>query len=352
MTRRRFGLSRRLTALGALAAMGGLTASSAPAGTGSSFSLAVFENAPGDYDYGRQLELPPGFGSAEFTFELWIRPDDSYPVGPTTPGTPGQLINWSDADNPPYSSDDWWYEGNFLLDGHNNANANFEEGTFSLQFYGGGRVRWHFGDGAVAGPGRHWSVEAFPASTTPSLLDGAWHQVTLVRRWAGAAQADLELWVDGALVATETSSERTDMRTYWDTWSAFPPGQEGWFWGAEKQAAIGVLPQYEDYKGLIDEIRFWSRAKTPAEIAADWADPVDGSEPGLAGVYRFDEGMGTTTCDALEPIRCIDLINMKPGFWSPDNPPLGGLVIFADGFESGDFSAWSGVTGGEERGGR
>ncbi|MCH9649179.1 MAG: LamG domain-containing protein [Deltaproteobacteria bacterium] len=306
------------------------------AGAGSG-SLAFFINDPDDYDYGHQLALPPTFGEAEFTFELWIRPDDSFPVGPTTSGA-AQRTNWSDSDEEPYSGGGWWFSGNFLLDGHNNGV--FEDGTFSLQFYGGGRVRWLFGDGEFAGPGGHWSVGAFPATTTPSLLDGAWHQITLVRRWLAETQAQLELWVDGALVATEVSSARTDMGFWWDSWVSFPLEQEGWFWAVEKQAAIGVLSQYEDYKGPIDEVRFWDRAKTPQEIASDWNRPVTGSETGLVGWFPMNEGSGSTTCDALGASGCINLVNPMVGVWSSDQAPLGG-AIFADGFESGNTSAWT-----------
>lgn len=172
----------------------------------------------------------------------------------------------------PYSSGSWWFDGNFLLDGHNNnACCGFSDGTFSLQFYGGGRVRWLFGDGMSAGPGGVWSIGAFPATNTPTLLDGEWHQLTLVRRWSGTSDADLELWIDGALVDSETSTVRTDMTFWWDTWPGFG-AQAGWFWGTEKQAAIGVLSQYEDYKGLVDEVRFWSRAKSAAEIAQEFGE--------------------------------------------------------------------------------
>ncbi len=313
-----------------------LLATAAPGGDGS--SLTFFVNDPFDSDYGQILDLPPTFGTGEFTLELWIRPDDSFPVGDTS-CCAGQRLNWSDADVEPYSSGSWWFTGNFLLDGHNNVD--FASGTFSLQFYGSGRVRWLFGDGASP-TGGNWSVGAYPATGTASLLDGNWHHLTLVRRWEGASAARLELWVDGQAVAAEITPVRTDMQAaYWSDWSGFPTGQEGWFWGAEKQAAIGLLSQYEDYKGPIDELRFWDRAKSPGEIGTGWNLPVDGTEPGLVGWFRFNEGAGVVTCDELTPARCIDLFDMKPGYWSDDEPPLGGGEIFSDGFESGDVGAWS-----------
>ena len=108
-------------------------------------SIEFFITAESEaYDYGEQTTLPEGFGDGEFTLELWIRPNDSFPVGTTLPqGSAAQRTNWSDTDNMPLSSSSWWFEGNFLLDGHNNSN--FTAGTFSLQFYGGGRLRCYGG---------------------------------------------------------------------------------------------------------------------------------------------------------------------------------------------------------------
>ncbi len=282
----------------------------------SSGSLAFAENAASDYDYGHQIAIPAGFGDGEFTFEFLFKADHTYPVGPVDTGA-NKLINWAEEDAQPYSSTGWWWTGNWLLDGHNNSA--FRNGTFSLQFYGGGRLRWNFGDGISAGPGGHWAVQAWPASTTPSLLDGLWKHVTLVRRWSGVSSADLEMWINGALIASETSPARTNMRLFWDAWTGYPTDQEGWFWGAEKQAAIGTLTHYEDYKGLVDEVRFWSRAKTPVEIAADYNQPVTGAEPGLVGRFDFSEGSGDRAYDALTPIQYIQLIDMKTGYWSLDD---------------------------------
>ena len=311
------------------------------AGPAGAASLAFFANQAGEYDYGLQLELPPDFGSGELSLELLIQLEESFPVGSTSGGE-GQRLNWSDSDEEPYSGCCWWFPGNFLLDGHNNAD--FSDGTFSLQLYGGGRLRWLFGDGADPGPGGVWAVQAWPAATTPSLLDGEWHHVVLVRRFTGASEAQLELWIDGSLVASETSTVRTDMGVYWDSWSGFPTGQEGWFWAAEKQAAIGVLSQYEDYKGLLDELRFWNRALSPAEIEAGAFAQVQAGALGLVGRYALDEGSGVQGCDTLAPTppnpasRCLDLVDPMPGTWSGENAPL---VLFADGFETGTTSAWT-----------
>lgn len=285
-------------------------------------SLDWRQSSPGNFDYGRQLTLPAGFGAGEFTLEVWIRPNNGFPTGSTAGG--GQLTNWSTEDFSPYSSVGWWFNGNFLLDGHNNAGSNFQNGTFSLQLYGGGRVRWLFGDGASGGlSGNLWAVQASQTSSAPTLLDGAWHHLALVRRFSGASQSTLELWIDGALIDTETSTARTNMATtYWNNWTGFPAGQQGWFWGVEKQAALGST--WEDYKGLIDELRFWSRAKNTTELGTTWQSAVTGSESGLVGWYDFSAGSGTSTCSAIVTSQCMTLINTAANVWNADEAPTTG----------------------------
>ncbi len=282
-------------------------------------SLNFLPNANSQHDYARHVTIPSGFGSGEFTLEVWLRPNNSFPVGPVGVGT--QLTNWYNGDPQPYSSGNWWFSGNFLLDGHNNSS--FKDGTFSLQFVGGGRVRWDFGDGAQR-TGGHWAVQAWPSNTTPSLLDGGWHHIACVRRWVGEQEAALELWVDGGLVATETSDRRTNMRTaYWNNWTGYPASQQGWFWGSEKQAAVlaNGVTQYEDYKGLVDELRFWNRAKTSEELRLDWETPITGTEQNLTGWYTFSEGSGTETCNDITGNACMTLSRTTANTWSPENAP-------------------------------
>ena len=54
----------------------------------------------------------------------------------------------------------------------------------------------------------------------------------------------------------------------------------------------------EPFYGEIDEVCLWSRALTPEEIRADMFRSLTGSEPGLAGYWRLDEGAGTTAADS------------------------------------------------------
>lgn len=290
-------------------------------------SLRFVENKPMAYDFGDQRLLPPEFGRGEFTFELWFKADETLPVGDTDRGTLGQLQNWSEIDRRPYGSHGWWYEGNWLLDGHSRPDgfdpADSREGTFSLQFYGGGRLRWMFADDGLVVPlGMVWSAQAAPATKVPSLLDGQWHQVTCVRRWTGDSGAMLELWIDGALAGRQAIPQRVNMRRYWDSppHPRTPKELGGWCWGSEVMTAWNVyFTQYEDYKGLLDELRFWDRAKSAEEIAATWSATVKGSEPGLVGWFPFDEARGDTARDRLGAARTIALHRLA---WSAEDAPV------------------------------
>jgi hypothetical protein len=51
------------------------------------------------------------------------------------------------------------------------------------------------------------------------------------------------------------------------------------------------------FAGLIDEIRIWNIARTPAQIAASYTTGVEPTSPGLVAYYTFDEGSGSSVQD-------------------------------------------------------
>ncbi|MES1177459.1 MAG: LamG-like jellyroll fold domain-containing protein [Myxococcales bacterium] len=57
---------------------------------------------------------------------------------------------------------------------------------------------------------------------------------------------------------------------------------------------------FEGWSGVMDEVKLWSVAKTPAEINANMRVVLKGTEPGLVAYYRFDEGSGTFTDDVTK----------------------------------------------------
>jgi len=274
---------------------------------GSSLNFVI--DTTNQEDYAQQVDLPTGFGNGDFTLQLWVKPDNSYSIGPTAVD-PYQY--WSDLDNTPGGTG-WWYEGNFLLDGHNNVS---EVGTFSLQVFGSGRIRWLFHDGGST----FIAVQPDSSIAEAYILDGNWHQITLVRRCSGNS-AVLEQWIDGVLVATNTSPRCTNMRNYWNTWSEFGNDQRGWFWGGEKFSVLSNS-KWEDYKGLLDEIYFWSRALPNNEISSNYNQDVTGNETGLVGLYRINESSGASTCNELSATQCIQLYNGLSSQWDTENAPV------------------------------
>ena len=54
-------------------------------------SLRFAESRPMAYDFADQPRLPAEFGRGEFAFELWVKPDAAYPVGPTWRASYDQL---------------------------------------------------------------------------------------------------------------------------------------------------------------------------------------------------------------------------------------------------------------------
>jgi hypothetical protein len=314
---------KRVVALG-LALSLALMPAAAEAG-----SLYFGANRPEQYDFADLAKLPPDFGKGEFTFELWIKPDNRFPVGDLDRGTKDQLTHWSIADPRPYGDHGWWYAGNWLLDGHSRP-AGFgpgdsRAGTFSLQFYGGGRLRWMFADSAENMPkGMVHAVQAGPARTVPSLLDGKWHHVAAVRRWRQPSGATLELWIDGVQIAKTEIPLRVNMRQFWDKvpHPNDPPEMGGWAFGAEVMTAWDYyFTQYEDYKGWMDEMRLWSRALSPAEIAAGAKGASAAKAKGLLSRFTFEEGRGGATCDSIDPSLCMTLHKTGKDSWSSENAP-------------------------------
>lgn len=50
--------------------------------------------------------------------------------------------------------------------------------------------------------------------------------------------------------------------------------------------------------GLFGELRFWERAVPPDELLEHMWTPLEGTEPGLVGYWKIDEGQGTVAYDS------------------------------------------------------
>lgn len=63
------------------------------------------------------------------------------------------------------------------------------------------------------------------------------------------------------------------------------------------------------WNGILDEVRVWNYARPAAQLAQGVKTRLAGTESGLAGYWRFDEGTGTTTASAATASLTGTLVN-------------------------------------------
>jgi hypothetical protein len=258
-------------------------------------AIQFVESAEDDHDYATLTAMPDGFGDGDSTLQFRVRLDSG--------------ATWVQS-NPTMYTTDWWFDTDFLFDGHNNTN--YYAGTYSFGFYNNGRPRWMIGNGATANA-RVGDLHACQGGS--SLLDDQEHLITLVTDFSGS-DTIYSLYVDGSLIDTETSTgAQVNMATtYWDGgFPGFTTDQRFFCVGTEKQAANGDI-QWYDYKGTLRDIRFYSRAKDASEVASD-ASGATMSSTGLVGHFICDEGSGNILNDSVGATD-MTVVNPDPSFWT------------------------------------
>lgn len=113
---------------------------------------------------------------------------------------------------------------------------------------------------------------------TPSL----WHHLALVRNGT-----ELRLYVDAALQGQFSVSA-----------APLVVDANGAWLGQFQAANVGSFNANRDFDGRMDEVRLWSIARTPTELATFRTASLSGAEPGLVAYWRFDEGAGQVTADS------------------------------------------------------
>jgi hypothetical protein len=91
---------------------------------------------------------------------------------------------------------------------------------------------------------------------------------------------------------------------------------------AVANAPFSMGRTYEDLRilnGSLDEVRVWTRALTAAEILANRCQ-VPTTATGLAGLWRLNEGTGTTAGDTSPGNHPATLLNMVASDWSTTVP--------------------------------
>ncbi|MCX6929656.1 MAG: lectin-like protein, partial [Verrucomicrobia bacterium] len=131
-------------------------------------------------------------------------------------------------------------------------------------------------------------------STGLNLADGAWHYVVFTY---GPAIGGNYTYVDGAQVAygTKASSDFT--------------------W--QSNLHIGYSEDASDryVSGYLDEVRLWNYAFGPADVSSNMTNSLAGSEAGLIGYWRFNEGTGTVSLDRTTNAHNATLLGGPT--WSP-----------------------------------
>lgn len=89
-----------------------------------------------------------------------------------------------------------------------------------------------------------------------------------------------------------------------------PPAKPVLFLGAAQNS----------FKGTLDEIRLWNRARSSRELQADLSQRLTGLEPGLVGYWRFDEAAGDTVFDQTNNGADGEL---NGGTWVASDAPIG-----------------------------
>ncbi|MGD8699631.1 MAG: LamG domain-containing protein, partial [Gemmatimonadales bacterium] len=169
----------------------------------------------------------------------------------------------------------------------------------------------------------------------------------LVSRWGGPAgyaiwldNSRFEVAVDDGTTEVYLRSSRLVVTGLWQHFAVTSDGQALRLYidgdlDNEMQASVGAIQALSPmnfgrtplntYDGLMDEIRIWHTKRTSSQIIAAMHQGLSGTEPGLAGYWRFDVGHGDVAFDG-SPNDNVGRLGEKVGpddldpSWSFDVP--------------------------------
>jgi alpha-tubulin suppressor-like RCC1 family protein len=139
---------------------------------------------------------------------------------------------------------------------------------YQVFLYNGNLRAWYF-QGPVSG-GYRGVFDGDAGLNGGFVADGRWHHVALVVDASGG-----RLFVDGTLKASRA-------------WTGAPGAPT-----TTQPLNFGTYPPLTNsYIGHLDEVRIWNVARSQADLQADMGHGLTGSEPGLLGYWRLNEGAG------------------------------------------------------------
>ena len=120
---------------------------------------------------------------------------------------------------------------------------------------------------------------AGPPYGTSNIADNTWHHLAMV---INVASTSCKIYVDGVLQQTKTSSNIGGLNTISNSGNLF----------------FGTVSNLTSFMNAqIDDIRFWSKAMTDAEVVADKSAIITGSEANLLAAWDFENVNGVTVPD-------------------------------------------------------
>ena len=93
--------------------------------------------------------------------------------------------------------------------------------------------------------------------------------------------------------------------------------------GQDQDSYGGTFSGDDAFEGLMDEVRVWNVVRSADDIRATMSNRVWGTEPGLVGYWRFDEGAGATAYDLAPPANHLSLVGPK---WTNSDAFMGADV--------------------------
>ncbi|MBO6523511.1 MAG: T9SS type A sorting domain-containing protein [Balneolaceae bacterium] len=143
------------------------------------------------------------------------------------------------------------------------------------------------------------STHTLPSKT--GINDNTWHHVAGV--FDGSTKS---IYIDGILDTTESVSGSLDIN--------------------DEVLTIG------GWTGTIDEIRFWSIARSSDDIRNNLFQKLNGDETGLIGYWRIDEGSGSFINDLSSNSNDGSIPNGSGIIWSGIGHPIGTYITGNEGW--------------------
>ena len=118
-----------------------------------------------------------------------------------------------------------------------------------------------------------------------AINDGNWHHIAVVWDYSGSGSSGTgKIYVDGTDDTGSSSYAANNLDVSGHT---IKIGSPNYF--------SGEAPNY--FSGQANELRIWNDVRTESEIQAKKNLSLTGSETGLVGYWKFNQGSGSTLTD-------------------------------------------------------